>query len=560
MEKASLSWRLFLWPPLLVTILLLVPPQAVFFWMSLHRQTGVDGVSGALTLDNYVRVLTDGFYLGSLWTTVWLSLAATLLALLAGFPTAYVLARTRSAWISALIVLLLVSSFVTIVIKVLGLSLVLGRQGVVNELLLTLALIDQPLTLLNNNIGVVIGLVQYTLPFLVMLLFSVIQTIPGSLEEAAELHGASRLSMFRRVVLPLAMPGLIAGSLIVFNLNMGAFTSAVLLGGGRVLTLPCSDPAQDPAGRGLSDRGDARDPARRSRVPHQCRVRAAGAASRGRSMKRLRQAFRDAPFWFAALAVYAFLLGPILAVILASFEAGQSYHFAFPPKNFSFEWYGKIPQRYLARAGRERARRRGVGRDRNAPRSRGSAGSGARQARGDGATCSPTSACRCRFPFVVTGVVFLQFYNQLAVATGVDLLGTVAGLVVAHVYVTIPYSIGTVGSVLVRANARLEEAARTLGASEAAVFRRVLLPTLRPGLFAGFFYAFIVSFGDVPISIFIASEKMTPLPVEIFSTLQFDFDPAILALSTIVVVFSALLIFGAQRLAGFDLVLPSAKQ
>jgi len=234
MEAHSLSWRRFLWAPLLVTILLLVPPQAVFFWMSLHRQTGTDG----LTLDNYARVLTDGFYLGSLWTTVWLSLVATLLALLAGFPTAYILARTRSAWISALIVLLLVSSFVTIVIKVLGLSLVLGRQGVVNELLLALALIDQPLILLNNNIGVVIGLVQYTLPFLVMLLFSVIQTIPGSLEEAAELHGATRLSMFRRVVLPLAMPGLIAGSLIVFNLNMGAFTSAVLLGGGRVLTLP----------------------------------------------------------------------------------------------------------------------------------------------------------------------------------------------------------------------------------------------------------------------------------------------------------------------------------
>jgi putative spermidine/putrescine transport system permease protein len=234
METHSLSWRLFLWPPLLVTILLLVPPQAVFFWMSLHGQTGID----ALTLDNYARVLTDGFYLGSLWTTVWLSLVATLLALLAGFPTAYILARTRSAWISGLIVLLLVSSFVTIVIKVLGLSLVLGRQGVVNELLLALALIDQPLILLNNNIGVVIGLVQYTLPFLVMLLFSVIQTIPGSLEEAAELHGATRWSMFRRVLLPLAMPGLIAGSLIVFNLNMGAFTSAVLLGGGRVLTLP----------------------------------------------------------------------------------------------------------------------------------------------------------------------------------------------------------------------------------------------------------------------------------------------------------------------------------
>ena len=202
--------------------------------MSLHRQTGID----ALTLDNYARVLTDGFYLGSLWTTVWLSLVATLLALLAGFPTAYILARTRSAWISALIVLLLVSSFVTIVIKVLGLSLVLGRQGVVNELLLALALIDQPLILLNNNIGVVIGLVQYTLPFLVMLLFSVIQTIPGAWKRRQSCTAQRGCRCFAVSFCRSPCRASFAGSLIVFNLNMGAFTSAVLLGGGRVLTLP----------------------------------------------------------------------------------------------------------------------------------------------------------------------------------------------------------------------------------------------------------------------------------------------------------------------------------
>jgi len=236
-EARAPAWRMFLWPPLVVTLVLLIPPQAVFFWMSLHRNEGMR-LSDTLTLGNYALVLTDGFYLASLWTTVWIALAAALLALLVGLPTAYILARTRSAWVSTLIVLLLVSSFVTIVIKVLGLSLVLGRQGVVNELLLGLGIVGEPLVLLNNNIGVVIGLVQYTLPFLVMLLFSVIQTIPRSLEEAAELHGATRLAMFRRVVMPLAAPGLIAGTLIVFNLNMGAFTSAVLLGGGRVLTLP----------------------------------------------------------------------------------------------------------------------------------------------------------------------------------------------------------------------------------------------------------------------------------------------------------------------------------
>lgn len=231
-------WRCFLWPPLLLSAALLILPQASFVWMSLHKNLGMGLVSHGLVLDNYLRVLSDPFYLGSLWLTFRLSLTATAIGLAAAFPTAYLLARARSRWISFLIVLLLISSFVTIVVKVLGLSLVLGQEGVVNQFLQWIGIVSGPLRMLNDEAGVVIGLVQYTLPFLVMLLFSVIQTIPASLEEAAELHGATRLSTFRRVLLPLALPGVIAGALIAFNLNMGAFTSAVLLGGGKVLTLP----------------------------------------------------------------------------------------------------------------------------------------------------------------------------------------------------------------------------------------------------------------------------------------------------------------------------------
>ena len=229
-----IPWRRFLWPPLLIATVLLVVPHASFLWMSLHRNLGMGLVSATLTLDNYRRVLTDSFYLGSLWLTFRLSLIATAIALAAAFPTAYVLARTRSRWVSLLIALLLVASFMTVVIK----ALVLGQEGILNHFLQAIGIIAQPLLLLNNDTGVVIGLVQYTLPLLVMLLFSVMQTIPPSLEEAAELLGATRLATLRRVVLPLAMPSLIAGGLISFNLDMGAFTSAVLLGGGKVLTLP----------------------------------------------------------------------------------------------------------------------------------------------------------------------------------------------------------------------------------------------------------------------------------------------------------------------------------
>jgi putative spermidine/putrescine transport system permease protein len=231
-------WRLFLWPPLAIATALLVGPQALFVWMSLHRNLGMGMISDTLTSANYLRILTDPFYLGSLWLTFRLSFTATGIGLALAFPTAYLLARSRSRLAPLAIVLLLTTALVSIVVKVLGLSLVLGQEAVVNQALRGMGLVSTPVRMLDNTVGVVFGLVQYTLPFLVLVLISVIQTIPESLEEAAELHGATRLSTFRRIILPLAMPGAVAGGLIAFNLNMGAFTSAVLLGGGKVLTLP----------------------------------------------------------------------------------------------------------------------------------------------------------------------------------------------------------------------------------------------------------------------------------------------------------------------------------
>src|SRR5262249_43720029 len=119
-----------------------------------------------------------------------------------------------------------------------GLSLLLGTDGPVARTLHVLSLGFWDVRLLHNDIGVAIGLVQYTLPLLVMILFGVIQNVPPSLEEAAVGHGATDWRAFRPVLLPLLWPGGLAAALIAFNMNMGAFTSAVLLGGGRVLTVP----------------------------------------------------------------------------------------------------------------------------------------------------------------------------------------------------------------------------------------------------------------------------------------------------------------------------------
>jgi putative spermidine/putrescine transport system permease protein len=233
-----IRWHLFLVLPVLVSFALFVAPQIAFLRGSLFRNLGYGEIGSTLTFENYRQFLTDAFYLDSLLLTVGLSLATVVVSILVGFPMAYGLARSTSPWRSTWVTLLIASSLVTVVIKALGLMVLLSVNGPVNKALVALNLMDAPIRMLSYNIGVTLGLVHYTLPLVVLVLFSVIQTIPQSLEEAAASLGAGPWRAAWRVVLPLALPGLVAAGLMAFNLAMGTFTSTALLGGGKVLTLP----------------------------------------------------------------------------------------------------------------------------------------------------------------------------------------------------------------------------------------------------------------------------------------------------------------------------------
>jgi putative spermidine/putrescine transport system permease protein len=255
-----------------------------------------------------------------------------------------------------------------------------------------------------------------------------------------------------------------------------------------------------------------------------------------------------------AVFVYVFLLAPFFVVMVASLEGSQAFFFNFPPRQLSLAWYADIPAKYFRAFGVSLV-----------------VGVASAVVAGLVGTAAALGIVRGRvrqqplvqaffrlplqIPFVVTGVVFLQFYYRLVDVIGVNLAGTLVGLVLAHVFVSIPYAVGTVSSVLVRLNPRLEEAAAVLGASGWSTFRRVTFPLIRPGIFAGVLYAFVISFGDVPVAVFLAGSNIVTLPVEIFHSLQFDFNPAILALSTIVVLFSLVLIVLMQRVVGLDIVL-----
>jgi putative spermidine/putrescine transport system permease protein len=231
-------WGIVMLPAVVVSVGLLAASQLVFLRMSFFHDRGFGLIDAQPTLGNYLIVATDTFYLGSLYLTVQVALIVVACSLFIGYPVAYVLTRMPARWATLIIAAIVASALVAEVIKVLGLIVIFSADGIVNRTLVALGAASAPIKILGSITGVVLGLLHFTLGFVVLLLFSVLQTIPASLEEAAGVHGASPLRIFWRVVLPLSAPGVLTAGLVIFNLSMGAFTAVSLLGGGRILTLP----------------------------------------------------------------------------------------------------------------------------------------------------------------------------------------------------------------------------------------------------------------------------------------------------------------------------------
>ena len=258
--------------------------------------------------------------------------------------------------------------------------------------------------------------------------------------------------------------------------------------------------------------------------------------------------------------VLVFLLAPVVVVVLASFDGGDPVagraFLNFPPSNLSLQWYFSIQPRLfhsLWISFLVACFAAGIGTVIGVP-----AALGLIRGNLPGKTVLSTLfRAPLQIPFIVIGVAFLQTYYLLGDALGLRISGSFIALAVGHLFVATPYVIGSVGSVLLRFNPNLEEAALSLGASRWRAFRRVTLPIIMPGIYAGALFAFMVSFGDVPISLFLASPKYTTLPLEIFHSMEFDFDAAVLAISTLIVFASLVILWLIQKSVGLDVMLRS---
>ncbi len=211
------------------------------FFLPIFQMLGLS-VSGpdGLTLDHFARFLGEPFYLGVLWRTIRLSALITLICALIGFPLAYIIARvgpTLRLWLLIMVVLPLMTS---VVVRTFGWMVLLSRAGLIPTFLRDLDLVGRNFALMHTETAVVLGMVQVLLPFMTLSILGVVTRIDIRLEEAARTMGCSFVQTMRTVILPLSLPGIVAGSLLTFTLSASSFVTPNLLGGTRIQMLATS--------------------------------------------------------------------------------------------------------------------------------------------------------------------------------------------------------------------------------------------------------------------------------------------------------------------------------
>ncbi len=217
-------------PSFLVLLVLLFLPVGWLFWLSVVGPNGY-------TLENYQRMVVEPAYAAVFRTTFELSLLVTALTVLLGYPLSYMIVKLPPRAAGICLTLVLMPFWTALLVRTYAWLVLLQRHGVVNSLLLRWGVIDAPLALVYNFTGTVIGMLHVMIPFLVLPLYANMRTIDRDYVRAAASLGATPTSAFWRVYLPLSMPGLSAGTVMVFVICLGFYVAPQFLGGGRITTI-----------------------------------------------------------------------------------------------------------------------------------------------------------------------------------------------------------------------------------------------------------------------------------------------------------------------------------
>lgn len=211
-------------------------PISIVFVYSFTRRGAYGTIAWTFTLENYIRFF-DWLYIRVFLLSIWLALLTTIICLLIGYPFAFLIARTSRRWRNILLVLVLIPFWSNFLVRTYAIMLLLRTDGLLNNLLQWIGIVQQPITMLFTPFAVVLGLVYGYLPFMILPIYASVEKFDFTLLEAAHDLGANAWHAFWRVLLPLTLPGVLAGSILVFIPSVGAFVTPDLLGGGKVVMI-----------------------------------------------------------------------------------------------------------------------------------------------------------------------------------------------------------------------------------------------------------------------------------------------------------------------------------
>ncbi|MGN6668254.1 MAG: ABC transporter permease [Trinickia sp.] len=221
-------------PALLLFVAMLLVPLVLTFVLSFHVFHDMAGVQPGYTLHNYLQVVTDPYYGTIFLRTAGLAFAVTLLSIVLGVPETIVLARMRRPWQSICLLIVIGPLLISVVVRTLGWEILLGNNGVINNALRALDITEEPIRFVFTMTGVIVALTHVLVPFMVMSVWATLQKLDPQVEWAGRSLGSSPMRVFRRVVLPQILPGVLSGSIIVFALSASAFATPALIGGRRL--------------------------------------------------------------------------------------------------------------------------------------------------------------------------------------------------------------------------------------------------------------------------------------------------------------------------------------
>ncbi|AGS25316.1 spermidine/putrescine ABC transporter permease protein (plasmid) [Rhizobium etli bv. mimosae str. Mim1] len=555
--------------PLLVLLVgFLVIPLSNIVWGS------VEGTK--LNFAHYARIFSDEINFNIMLHTLKIGLTVTVLSLGAAYPVAYLLTKMGSRSFSIVSVFILVPLFTAFLIRTYAWMIILGREGPINNALLWLGLVSEPLPLLNSTFAVIVGMVHVFIPMAIFTMYSSMARINHDFARAAQILGAKPVQAFLRVYLPMSLPGVFSAGILIFIVAIGFYITPALLGGPRdamisqqivtqmttllnfelsyassvvllLVTITTLFLASLFIPLEMIWSSATIEPVRKS-------------GTRSRLLSRAKQAFHPLLIVFEAFAhlmtkrvltrksrwlwtyttvILALLTAPLIVVVLLSFSS--SPFVVFPPPGFSFQWWERLASATDWHTSFLFSIKLGL-----------VAALFATLIGTMGAFWLVRTTLPIKRPLFLFSLAPLMV-PVVIIATSlyifearIGLLGSFAGLVIGHVLLSVPYVIVVMAAALRGFDQSLESAAAVHGARPLQVLRLVTLPILKPALWTGGLLAFLTSFDELLISIFLLGRQTPPLPVKFWGDIRFQLNPLLSTASTLIVALVTVSILTAQ--------------